>query len=662
MNLNIRNKLLLTVFIPILGIVLLALTQLADKKSQFDETVAIERVVQLSVKASELVHEMQKERGMTASFLGSKGQSFADELKQQRLLVDKKEQQLANFIADFDFSYFGPEFKTQVQQAIQSFAKIKPMRSQVNSLAVSVAAAITPYTASNAQFLQIVGSATKQTSNDLLNKEILAYFNFLQGKERAGLERAVLANVFSKHQFGNGQLAKLIKLGSEQSTYFSVFTGVASSELAAQMDKLNNTTTNTNVENVRKMAIDKANVGGFDISAEQWFTQATKRINLLKQLENTIATSIKMQATEQAATAYSSGMVLGSLCLLLVVLVLSLALYIVQQLVRQVLNLTATINEAERNADLTVRAQVLSNDELGQTAQGFNQMMAKFVSVITQVDDSSVQLAATAEETSVVSHQSNQVMARMQQETELVAAAANQMAASVVEVAQSTTNAAESAKQAVQRSSQGQQVVSDTINGIAQVSEIVNEIGDDVNALANNCNQIGSILEVIRQIADQTNLLALNAAIEAARAGESGRGFAVVADEVRSLAQRTQASVAEIQIMTENLQQGADKAMTSIERGHDQSQLIVTQARHAGEALEAILASVTEITDMNNQIAVATEEQTAVTEQISQSIISISDTGRETVSGSSQVVSASEELAHLASGLNGLVGQFKLPA
>ncbi len=192
------------------------------------------------------------------------------------------------------------------------------------------------------------------------------------------------------------------------------------------------------------------------------------------------------------------------------------------------------------------------------------------------------------------------------------------------------------------------------------LAQQVNVSVDHLQKLATDSENVGQVLGVIQSIAEQTNLLALNAAIEAARAGEQGRGFAVVADEVRTLANRTQASTEEIRGIIESLQTGTKEAKHAMLEGRDQANNNIEQAAVVGKTLDTIAEAITCIKDMNIQIASATEEQTAVTEEINRSIVNINDVGRETAEGAQGAADSSEELAQTARRIQGLVGQFKI--
>ncbi|MGL5604197.1 MAG: methyl-accepting chemotaxis protein, partial [Plesiomonas sp.] len=171
---------------------------------------------------------------------------------------------------------------------------------------------------------------------------------------------------------------------------------------------------------------------------------------------------------------------------------------------------------------------------------------------------------------------------------------------------------------------------------------------------------ISMVLDVIRNIADQTNLLALNAAIEAARAGEQGRGFAVVADEVRTLAQRTQDSTAEINKIIEVLQSRAAEAGQAMQLSRQQMQTSVEQARNAGATIEQINDAVIRISDMNTQIASATEQQNSVTDELNRSIVNIHNASDEVAQGANQTAQACGELNQLANNLQQTIARFSL--
>ena len=336
--------------------------------------------------------------------------------------------------------------------------------------------------------------------------------------------------------------------------------------------------------------------------------------------------------------------------------------FILTRLITAPLNSTVHALEdiSEGEGDLTQRLQVRGRDEIAQLSSGFNRFVDKIQNTIRQVAGSTTQIAAAAEEMSLVSNEASSGVHRQRAETEQVATAMNQMTATVQEVARHAESAAESAAQADIQAQEGSTVVSNTLSSMDKLASDVERAADVIQNLEKDSEQIGTVLEVIKGIAEQTNLLALNAAIEAARAGEQGRGFAVVADEVRNLASRTQASTEEIHQMIEKLQTGARDAVSVMETGRTQAQASLTQAAKAGEALEQITRAVDQISAMNNQIAEAARQQGDVAEEINQNIINISQVADETANGTEQLSSASTDLAHLSNDLQNLVGSFKI--
>ncbi|WP_434060038.1 methyl-accepting chemotaxis protein [Pseudomonas fulva] len=234
------------------------------------------------------------------------------------------------------------------------------------------------------------------------------------------------------------------------------------------------------------------------------------------------------------------------------------------------------------------------------------------------------------------------------------------MTATVLDVARNAESAAQYARNADEQTQEGQQTVQQAVSRIETLAMSIEDSAHAIESLKHDSGNIGTVLDVIKGIAEQTNLLALNAAIEAARAGESGRGFAVVADEVRALARRTQESTEQIEGLIVTLQSGAEKAVAMMGQSCTQAQTTVHAAKQANGALNAINAAVSEIQQMNQQIATAAEQQSSVAEEINRSVSSIRDVAEQSSAATEETSAASIDLARLGADLQAQVNRFKL--
>ena len=288
-KLSIKQKLIAIMLIPLIIVILLAAKLAYDSYRSLENLKSLDKVVILSTKIGALVHEAQKERGMTAGFIGSKGVKFKDDLPKQREEVNKQITFLNEFLSDFDKSKYNDDFIKNLNSGLEKLKDLQGVRNSVNSLNIAAPIAIAYYTDTNTLLLNTLGTIVKFSNSPNVTKELGSYMNFLLAKERTGIERAVGTNTFAQNKFTEGLKARFYTLIAEQTAYLDIFSKIASKDIVDFYLKTVVGKDIEEVEKMRKIALFSNIEENFGVEPNYWFERITNKINLLKQVEDHIS-------------------------------------------------------------------------------------------------------------------------------------------------------------------------------------------------------------------------------------------------------------------------------------------------------------------------------------------------------------------------------------
>jgi methyl-accepting chemotaxis protein len=618
---------------------------------QANETIADVRLVTATNK---LVHELQKERGMSAGFIGSKGNNFASVLKNQRAVADKEINNLKTFMVDTN--YHEHTNKT-TQQLFTSLRQLQTIRQQVDSLNITLPNALRYYTGNNLLILDLNGHLASELEEASSSERFLTLYNIAYAKEQAGIERAVLNNVFASETFTSALFSSYIELVTKQETYIKSAYTVATSDYKKELDQFVQSKENREVQRYRDIAENTDN--GFNVEAKDWFSAATARINKLKSTEQTLLNETVLYAEENVSSKFRV-IILESIVLILMVAIAYAVFSTIKLRSSQSFEINRFMNKVDSEKDLTDTVKIITEDELGVIAKLMNITFANIRADFINFQENAYQMGEATEQTAIATQQSKSNLTQLQSDISSIASATEEMSFSIKSVTENMLVASDSAERAAKETINGEDAVKISMQGISQTAIEVAKVGETITELNSRVNDILGMVDVIKSVADQTNLLALNAAIEAARAGEQGRGFAVVADEVRTLAKRTQQSTQEISNVVDVLKASSQKAFSSIESGNHQAREAVTNAQQISVVLAKIVESIKSVDDVTGVIATSTKEQSTVIQSINNNVASIDNQARDTVVGAEQLSASSLQLSKIAHDMEARIKVYKV--
>ncbi|TWI02739.1 twitching motility protein PilJ [Luteimonas cucumeris] len=311
--------------------------------------------------------------------------------------------------------------------------------------------------------------------------------------------------------------------------------------------------------------------------------------------------------------------------------------------------------------DLTVKATV-TEDMTGAIADSINFAVEQLRSLVQTINDTSVQVASSAQETQATAMHLAEAAEHQAQEINSASDRISEIAASIDQVSKNSAESADVAQRSVQIATKGAGVVRQTIAGMDSIRDQIQETSKRIKRLGESSQEIGSIVELINDISEQTNILALNAAIQAASAGEAGRGFAVVADEVQRLAERASNATKRIETLVQTIQSDTNEAVSSMEQTTAEVVSGARLAEDAGTALGEIERVSNDLSGLIQGISAASQQQSSAASNITQTMNTIQSITAQTSQGANQTAESIGNLAQLAADLRRSVADFKLPA
>jgi methyl-accepting chemotaxis protein len=623
-NMKLRTKLVVLIGLPLISLLYFeAVTVINSYQTstvQERESFNVFQLTELSVKASNLVHELQKERGLTAGYVGSKGAKFAEALPKQRALTNTARTTLDAHLAGFNSNDFGSELKNTLDASLTALSRLQTMRDSVSALSISGKVAIGYYTGINSQLLDISRQVVLFTSDVKLAALGSSYANFIQSKERAGIERAVLASVFSKGYFDGSSFERFIELMAVQETYLAVFKAFANGDAKAFYQNTVKGELVDKTQTMRQIALDNSTSTALQVDAAAWFAAQTAKINLLKKVEDYLASSVLQYADDSRQAAQFSWLVDIIIAAIITLLTLVMFVYIQRSIAQQLGGEPSEVKEiADRIASGRLDKEFNTNGKpLVGVMEAMQAMQEKLSSVVRSVKTNSSSIAGAAQQVSNTSTSLSQATSEQAASVEETSAAMEEMAASINQNSENAGTTNTLATESAASAQQGGKAVEDTVNAMRKIAERIS---------------------IIEDISYQTNLLALNAAIEAARAGEHGKGFAVVATEVRKLAERSQVAASEISELT-----GSSAKV----------------AEQAGELLTKMVPDISQTAELVQEITAASEEQSSGVGQITTSMQQLDKVTQQNAASSEELAAVAQEMTSQAQELLQLIDFFKI--
>ena len=648
-DLSIGTRLACAVGLPGLAMIAFALLLATAQWQTAGRMQRLDQLCAFTARVADLVHETQKERGMSAVYLNSGGAQMAEELPAQRSLTSQRLAQVRDALAGLDLGRYSESAQAAIRSGMATRAELDAKRADISARRITGPQSNAFFTALNAKLLAIPREAVKESDDPGISASLLAYSSYLSAKERAGQERASGAVGFAAGQFTAEQQRTYLTAVADQRSFFEAFTAYAT---PAQRNLANDIVKGAAIDEVehdRDVAMRTAPgtpLGG--ITGSDWYKAATARINLMKQVEDHLAADVQLASGSAKRAAWreliaEAAAIFGALAATLVI-----TLWLAHGIIRPLNAMTAAMRQlADGETSVTVPSTGLSN-EIGQMAAAVQVFRDNKVVADRLAADQEVARAARTRRQDAMDRNTQEfgatissVMASLAGSAAGMRRAANAMSDAARAVHEQASGTAEGAAKSSHDLTAVAAAVEELSSSVAEISRQVATAADvarqavgradssqaTMQSLSEATARIGDVVRMISDIAGQTNLLALNATIEAARAGEAGKGFAVVAGEVKALAAQTARATADIGGQIETVRSATSEAVG---------------------AMNEIGGIIGRMDEISATIAAAVEQQGATTREIANSVQAVSGATASAAQAMSQVVDAADQAGHVS--------------